>query len=122
MDDTEHRALTYGAAVDAGMDPRTYAWEKIPEGSWVGRLDFKTWSNSSTVGHLICYFTMLPDEKRYRLSAFRPRDGSSYRYTAKDGGIDFSQQGLTSETFLLTVRRTHNGGSTWLAAEYDLVS
>ncbi len=121
MEDAEdtRRALTYNAAVDAGLNPRDYGWKEVPEGTWAARLDFKTWSNATAIGHLVCYFTALSDGKRYRLSAFRPGGSSRYRYTPKDGGIDFSQRDLDGRTFLLTVGRTRQGGATWLAAEFD---
>ncbi|MCL1618479.1 hypothetical protein [Ralstonia pseudosolanacearum] len=121
MEENENtrRAWTYNAAVDAGLDPRAYAWEGIPEGTWPARLDFKTWSNTTAAGHLVCYFTALSDGQHYRLSAFRPGGDSRYRYTPKDGGIDFSQRDLDGQTFLLTVGRNTKGGATWLAAEFN---
>ncbi|WP_262373055.1 hypothetical protein [Pseudomonas prosekii] len=88
------RALSYNAAVEAGLEPRLYAFTDIPEGTWTARLDFKVWSNKTPAGHLVCYFTSLADDSRYRLSAFRPKEPASRSYTPKDGGIDFSQPGL----------------------------
>jgi hypothetical protein len=112
------RALAYDAAVDAGLEPRSYAWQGIPLGTWAGRLDFKTWSNTTAQGHLVCYFAAASDGRRYRLSAFR--SGTSYRYTPHDGGIDFSEPGLDGCRFLLTVGGTGQKGVVWLAAErYD---
>lgn len=113
------RAWSYNAAVDAGFEPQQYAWKDIPDGTWAARLDFKTWSDKSTVGHLVCYFTAISDGRRYRLSAFRPGGESRYRYTPKDDGIDFSQPGLDGRCFIVTVGKTAKGGTTWLAAEFD---
>ncbi|WP_080398185.1 hypothetical protein [Burkholderia pseudomallei] len=115
----KRRAWSYNAAIEAGLDPQSYAWSDSPEGTWAGRLDFKIWSNKTVTGHLVCYFTALSDGRRYRLSAFRPGGSSRYQYTSKDGGIDFSQPDLDGQTFLLTIGRTTKGGASWLAAEFD---
>lgn len=113
------RAWSYNAAVEAGLDPQSYAWTDIPEGTWAARLDFKVWSNKTAAGHLVCYFTALADGRRYRLSAFRSKQPSDRRYTPKDGGVDFSRSGLDGQTFQVTVGRTTKGSATWLAAEFD---
>jgi hypothetical protein len=110
------RALGYNAAVDAGLEPRSYAWRGVPVGRWVGTLDFKTWANTTAQGHMVCYFTAAADGRRYRLSAFR--SGASYRYTPKDGGIDLSEPGLDGRMFLLTVEGTRQPGAAWIAAEH----
>ena len=78
------RALAYAAAVDAGLEPRSYAWQGVPEGTWIGRLDFKTWANTTAQGHMVCYFTAASDGRRYRLSAFRSGASYRYRYTSQD--------------------------------------
>jgi hypothetical protein len=121
MDETEdtRRAWSYNAAVEAGLEPQSYGWTDIPEGTWAARLDFKAWSNKTAAGHLVCFFTTLVDGRRYRLSAFRPSQSSERRYTPKDGGIDFSSPGLDKQIFLVTVGRTAKGSATWLAAEFD---
>jgi hypothetical protein len=111
------RAWAYNDAVDAGFEPRSYAWHGVPLGTWVGRLDFKTWANTTAQGHMVCYFTAAPDGRRYRLSAFR--SGASYRYTPKDGGIDFSEAGLDGRLFLLTVEGARQKGVAWTAAEHQ---
>lgn len=109
------RAWSYNAAVKAGLDLQSYAWSDIPVGTWTARLDFKVWSNKTSTGHLVCYFTSLVDERRYRLSAFRPSSGSR-RYTPKDGSVDFSTLEPDGKTFLISVGKTSKGGATWLAA------
>ncbi|AZR29183.1 hypothetical protein NX80_023020 (plasmid) [Xanthomonas vasicola pv. arecae] len=113
------RAWSYNAAVEAGLDPQSYAWNDIPEGTWAARLDFKVWSNKTAAGHLVCCFTSLVDGRRYRLSAFRPNQTAGRCYTPKDGGIDFSRPGLDGQTFQVTVGRTTKGSATWLAAEFN---
>ncbi|MEB0223607.1 hypothetical protein [Pseudomonas sp. 10S4] len=113
------RAWSYNAAVEAGLEPRSYAYTDIPEGTWAARLDFKVWSNKTAGGHLVCYFTSLVDDCRYRLSVFRPRQPAGRFYTPKDGGIDFSQPGLDGQTFLVDVGRTAKGDVSWLGAEFD---
>ncbi|HEJ7121842.1 hypothetical protein FHU12_4144 [Serratia marcescens] len=117
MNESVLRAFSYNGALDAGMDPGSYAWQSVPVGDWAARLDFKVWSNTTSSGHLVCYFTSLDDGQRYRLSAFRPKNGSR-RYTPKDGGIDFSEAGLDGQVFLLNVGKTRNGTSAWLGAEF----
>jgi hypothetical protein len=112
------RALAYDDAVDAGLEPRSYAWQDVPLGKWAGRLDFKTWANPTAQGHMVCYFTAASDGRRYRLSAFR--SGASYRYTPKDGGIDFSEPGLDGRVFLLTVEGVRKMGAAWIAAEHHV--
>lgn len=117
--ENKRRAWSYNAAVGAGLEPQSYAWADIPEGTWSARLDFKTWSNNTAAGHLVCYFTSLVDGRRYRLSAFRQNSANAQCYTPKDGGIDFSRSGLDAQTFLVTVGRTKKGTLSWLGAEFD---
>ncbi|KPW49891.1 MULTISPECIES: hypothetical protein [Pseudomonas syringae group] len=117
-DDTR-RAMSYNAAVEAGLEPRTYEFKNVPEGVWAARLDFKVWSNKSAAGHLRCYFTSHADNSRYLLSAFRPTQPGSRRYSPKDDGIDFSQPGLNGQSFLLEVGRTAKGTVSWIGAEFD---
>jgi len=112
------RALAYNDAVDSGLEPRSYAWQGVPVGTWSGRLDFKTWANTTAQGHMVCYFTAAADGRRYRLSAFR--SGASYRYTPKDGGIDFSEPGLDGRMFFVTVEATRQQGAAWIAAEHHV--
>ncbi|WP_426154176.1 hypothetical protein [Pseudomonas sp. DC3000-4b1] len=111
------RALSYKAAVEAGLELQSYAWADVPEGKWDARLDFKVWSNNTAAGHLVCYFTSLNDGNRYRLSAFRASKPVDRCYTPKDGIIDFSSQGLNGQKFSLTVGRTAKSQVSWLAAE-----
>lgn len=51
------RALTHSraGAAEAGLDVSGYEGDAVPEGSWVGRLDFKVWTRTG-VG-VSCYFT-----------------------------------------------------------------
>ncbi|CAI1053153.1 hypothetical protein [Serratia entomophila] len=117
MNESVLRAFSYNGALDAGMEPGSYVWESVPVGDWAARLDFKIWSNTTSSGHLVCYFTSLDDGQRYRLSAFRPKNGSR-RYTPKDGGIDFSVRELDGREFLLNVGTTRKGTPAWLGAEF----
>lgn len=65
------RGWSYKGALDAGLELKSYAWEDVPTGTWLARLDFKVWSNKTSAGSLGCYFTSLADGRRYLLSAFR---------------------------------------------------
>lgn len=119
MEDDPRRALSYNAAVEAGLEPRSYEYKNVPEGVWAARLDFKVWSDRTAAGHLRCYFTSLADNCRYLLSAFRPKQPGSRRYSPDDDGIDFSQQGLNGQIFLLEVGRNAKGNVSWIGAEFD---
>ena len=118
QDDTR-RALSYNAAVEAGLELGSYEYKDVPEGVWAARLDFKVWSNQTAAGNLRCYFTSLADNRRYLLSAFRPKQPGSRRYSPKDDGIDFSSTGLNGQTFLLEVGRNAKGNVSWIGAEFD---
>jgi hypothetical protein len=119
MEDDSRRALSYSAAVEAGLEPRSYEYKNVPEGVWAARLDFKVWSDRTAAGHLRCYFTSLADNCRYLLSAFRPKEPGSRRYSPDDDGIDFSQHGLSGQIFLLDVGRNAKGNVSWIGAEFD---
>lgn len=119
MEEDTRRALSYNAAIEAGLELSSYEYKDVPEGAWPARLDFKVWSNQSAAGHLRCYFTSLADNGRYLLSAFRPKQPGSRRYSPKDDGIDFSQPGLNGQTFLLEVGRNAKGNVSWIGAEFD---
>jgi hypothetical protein len=119
MEEDTRRALSYNAAVEAGLEICSYEYENVPEGVWAARLDFKVWSNQTAAGHLRCYFTSLADDCRYLLSAFRPKQPGSRRYSPKDDCIDFSQPGLNGQTFLLEVGRSAKGKVSWIGAEFD---
>ena len=112
--------MSFDQALGAGLDPGLYEGRDVPEGSWVGRLDYKVWTRSG--GGLSCYFTRcytgagvgarggasregdggaserasssdaFGAPERYRLAAFRLRTGSgtAKAYTAKDGAVDFA--------------------------------
>ena len=119
MKENSRRALSYNAAVESGLEPGSYKSKDVPEGVWVARLDFKVWSNQPAAGNLRCYFTSLADNCRYLLSAFRPKQPGSRRYSPKDDGIDFSQPGLDGQTFLLEVGRNGKGNVSWISAKLN---
>ncbi|HEI9711391.1 TPA: hypothetical protein SLN25_002735 [Serratia marcescens] len=42
MNESVLRAFSYNGALDAGMDPGSYAWQSVPVGDWAARLDSKS--------------------------------------------------------------------------------
>jgi len=119
MEEDARRALSYNAAIEVGLELSSYEYKNAPEGVWAARLDFKVWSNQTAAGHLRCYFTSHADNCRYLLSAFRPKQPGSRRYSPKDDGIDFSRPGLNGQSFLLEVGRNAKGNVSWIGAELD---
>jgi hypothetical protein len=111
-----HRALTIDEAREAGFDPASYEWRDVPEGTWEGHLDFKTWSNKRASGPLLCYFTEVHRGRRFRLSAARPWVSDSLRYTPKDQAIDFSCADVDGAIFRIRVRRDSSGNVAWVGA------
>ncbi|GLQ50018.1 hypothetical protein GCM10010872_14670 [Dyella flava] len=109
-------ACTLSEATDAGFDPGAYEWLEVPEGTWEGRLDFKTWSNKKGRGSLLCYFTETRTGKRFRLSAARPLVCDARRYTPRDRAIDFSTANLDGRVFCLRVGRDGKGNVVWIGA------
>ncbi|EPR3509358.1 hypothetical protein QZQ41_01750 [Serratia marcescens] len=116
MNEHALRGFSYNGAFYAGMEPNSYTWQSVPVGNWAARLDFKTWSNTSSSGHLVCYCTSQNDGQRYCLSAFRPVNGSR-RYAPKDGVIDFSVKDLEGGLSMLSVGTTGKGTPSWRGAE-----
>lgn len=115
FDTAAHRAYTLNEAVEAGFDPGAYDWRDVPEGTWDGQLDFKTWSARNGVGSLLCYFTDIRTGRRFRLSAARPR-GDIRRYTPKDRAIDFSRSSVDGRIFRLRIRHETKGHVAWVGA------
>jgi hypothetical protein len=109
-------AYTLGEAVEAGFDPGAYEWRDVPEGTWEGHLDFKTWSSRNGVGSLLCYFTDMRTGQRFRLSAAKSWGGNASRYTPKDRAIDFSRASVDGRVFRLRVRRGVKGNTAWVGA------
>lgn len=48
-------------AIEAGFDPGRYEGHDVPEGAWVGRLDFKVWTKTGM--GVSCYFTREDDAR-----------------------------------------------------------
>lgn len=105
------RALTYEQAVAEGLEPDAYQSKSFPSGAWVGCLDFKTWDDRG----LNCFFTDHNSARRYRLLACKHHSGTSLRYGAIDGEIDFSLPfpALCQQLFLLTVELC-DGNPIWV--------
>lgn len=111
-----HAAYTLGEAIEAGFDPGAYEWRDVPEGTWDGHLDFKTWSSRKGAGSLLCYFTDIRTGRRFRLCAVRPWVGQAIRYTPKDRAIDFSRANVDGRVFRLRVRHGTKGHVAWVGA------
>jgi hypothetical protein len=111
-----HRAFTLSEAIEAGFDPAAYEWRDVPEGTWDGHLDFKTWSSKRGSGSLLCYFTDIGTGRRFRLSAGKPWVGDALRYTPKDRAIDFSRTSVDGRVFRLRVRHGVKGNVAWVGA------
>lgn len=116
FDAAMRRAYTLNEAVEAGFDPGAYEWRDVPEGTWDGQLDFKTWSSRHGVGSLLCYFTDIRTGQRFRLCAGRPRADEVCRYTPKDRAVDFSRSSVDGRIFRLRVRRENKGHIAWVGA------
>jgi|GEM_PF-1515676 hypothetical protein len=114
-DNKERRGWSYAGAVDAGLEPRLYDWKTVPEGPWAGTLDFRYWADNGGPGTLVCCFTST-DGGKYRLSAFRQKDG---RYTPKDNVIDFGESGIDGTRYTVRTGKNRNGNLAWLEATTD---
>lgn len=119
MEEETQRALSYNAAVEAGLELASYEYKNVPEGVWATLLDFEVWPNQTAAGHLRCYFTSLADDCRYLLPAFRRNQLGSPRYSPRDDCMDFFQPGLNWQTSLLEVGRNAKGNVLWIGAEFD---
>ena len=135
---------SWAGAVGGGLDPSLYEGRAVREGAWVGRLDAKVWARYGPA--VLCFFTVVGGgarddargvarsdarsdarggargdaPERYRLSAYRPysRTGSAKGYTAKDGAVDFSDDGAApGDVFSVVVGRGPRGGVRWVSAE-----
>lgn len=109
------RGWSYNGAVEAGLEPRLYDWKDVPEGDWEARLDFRYWADNGGPGTLVCCFRT-PEGARYRVSAFRQKDG---RYTPKDGVVDFGNKGLDGRHYLLNIGKSRSGKLAWLGATHS---
>jgi hypothetical protein len=113
MTETENRrGWSYHGAVEAGLEPRLYDWKNIPDGIWKASLDYRYWADNGGPGALVCCFST-PEGMRYRISAFRQKDG---RYTPKDNGVDFGEKGIDGRHYMLNIGKTRNGKLAWLGA------
>jgi len=108
------RAFSYDKAIAAGLEPRDYDWQHPPEGSWIGRLDFKVWGQAA---NLVCYFTEISTGRKFRLSAFRPKTRTGSRYAPRDGAIDFSAEGIDGQAYRLQTGLNPKGNPAWFSAE-----
>jgi hypothetical protein len=83
-----------------------------PDGAWRGRLIFKAWGKKT---NLHCFFENLESGKTHSLCAFRSRDGSR-RYSAKDGGVDFSEPGIEGRIYELQTGLNRKNNPAWTSA------
>jgi hypothetical protein len=116
FDTAARHAYTLSEAIEAGFDPGAYEWRDVPEGTWDGHLDFRTWSSRKGAGALLCYFTDIRTGRRFRLAAARPWEGDAFRCTPKDRAIDFSRASVDDRVFRLRVRCDAKGHVAWIGA------
>jgi hypothetical protein len=116
-DTAARRAYTLSEAIEAGFDPGAYEWRDVPEGTWDGHLDFKTWSSKKKGGgSLLCFFTDVRTGRRFRLLAAKPWEGDTLRCTPRDRAIDFSRASVDDRVFRLRVRYDAKGHVAWIGA------
>ncbi len=85
----------------------TYGFD-APFGTWRARLDHKAWGKSK---NLILYFRRVETGEKYSLSVFW-HDG----YRARDGKINFRDNGEAGEIYELTVKPTRSGKCALMSA------
>lgn len=92
------RGLSFGAAVDAGLNPSIYQYRDLSLGVIQARLDFKVWGKSNS---LSLYFTDLRKNKPFRISVFKNKDSDTYSDRA--GKTDFSAAGINGSVYEIEV-------------------
>ena len=100
------RAMGLNEARDAGFNTATLP----PNGEWTGKLVAKAWGKAV---NLLCFFENLESGEIHRCIAFRTDDT---RYTPRDKGIDFSEEGIEGQTFLLNTGLNGKGKPAWHSA------
>lgn len=111
------RALTFKQIREMSIDLRVYAWDPLPDGTWVGRLDHKLWG-SAPAGLLNCFFTCQEAGRQFKLSAFALRgvpDKHNW-YSPRSQRIDVSHEPL-HRLYRLTTGVGPRGKPAWFDAE-----
>lgn len=104
------RAYSFRQAIDAGLEPRSYA-DPVPEGVSLARLEFKMWGKHAS---LRCFFTDLRTGAKFTLPAFRHYQGQYIgKYSPRDLDIDFSEPGIEGNVYEIVVDRGPRGGLRW---------
>ncbi len=100
------RSMGLNEARDAGFNGATTP----PNGEWTGELVGKAWGKAI---NLLCFFENLETGEIHRCVAFRSDDK---RYTPRDKGIDFSEDGIEGEVFVLQTGVNSKGNPAWHSA------
>jgi hypothetical protein len=99
------RAISLAAARAAGLHEAT----DPPMGTWQGKLIAKAWGRHTNV---LCYFEHSETGEIHRCSAYKNWKKSIY--SSRDDVIDFSQEGIEGNSYLLETGLNKNGNVSWL--------
>jgi hypothetical protein len=111
------RVLEFNEVKDKGFEPKDYSGDPLPEGSWVGILEFRVWGKERKCIH--CYFKDQDGDKR-KITAF-PCERGTYEgvegaFTARDGHVNFGKDNLEDLPFSLTTGKNGKGKPAWIEA------
>lgn len=84
---------------------------ELPEGEWEGRLLAKSQGRSNNI---ICFFEDINTGSRYRISAFKSKRDDSY--SAKDYAVNFAENNIEGNVYLLKTGKNSVGNPAWLSA------
>lgn len=85
---------------------------ELPEGEWEGRLLAKSQGRSNNI---ICFFEDVNNGNLYRISAFKSNYNDSY--SAKDYVINFAENDIEGNVYLLKTGKNNNGNPAWFSAK-----
>lgn len=92
------RGLSFGAAVDAGLNPSVYQYRGLSTGVVEARLDFKIWNKGSS---LSLHFTDLKSNKPFKIGVFKNKDSDTY--SDRSGNIDFSAHSINGSVYEIEI-------------------
>lgn len=111
------KVLEFQEVKGKGFEPKDYSGDPLPDGSWVGILEFRVWDKERKCVH--CYFKDQDGDKR-KITAFPSErgvyEGIENAFTARDGNVDFARENLEDLPFNLTTGKNGKGKPAWIAA------